>query len=218
MRTPCFLKPALVYFINSFKKNKTMEEKNFNEKESIELISSMISKTRQRLEVGSGNVFLYYGYSALAISVATFLVSYLTGSNIWNVLIMGKSQKNKPEVTTYTDRMLENTWKIVGLLMILSVAVIAVNGFFTKVFCFSPMLPLSLMIVSIGSMLTGLTVNENNITAISIAGFIIPVKLLIDMRLGHYYVPVWDLMAGLSFVLTLVIPGHILNRKSGKTL
>ena len=227
MRTPCFLKPALVYFINSLK-NKTMEEKNFTEKESLELISSMISKTRQRLEVGSGNVFLYYGYSALAISVATFLVSYLTGSHIWNVLwflmfvpmavIMGKSQKNKPEVTTYTDRMLENTWKIVGLLMILSVAVIAVNGFFTKVFCFSPMLPLSLMIVSIGSMLTGLTVNENNITAISIAGFIIPVKLLIDMRLGHYYVPVWDLMAGLSFVLTLVIPGHILNRKSGKTL
>ena len=35
---------------------------------------------------------------------------------------------------------------------------------------------------------------------------------------GHDYVPVWDLMAGLSFVLTLVIPGHILNRKSGKTL
>ena len=35
---------------------------------------------------------------------------------------------------------------------------------------------------------------------------------------GHDYVPVWDLMAGLSFLLILVIPGHILNRKSGKTL
>lgn len=38
------------------------------------------------------------------------------------------------------------------------------------------------------------------------------------MGLGHDYVPAWNLMAGLSFVLTLVIPGHILNRKSGKTL
>lgn len=201
-----------------------MEQKNFTEKDSLELISSMISKTRDSLEVGSGNVFLYYGYCSLLLSVITFLTSHLTGSNIWNalwflmflpmIIIKLKEQKSPQKMTTYTDRMLDNTWKIVALLMILSVIVIVVNGYASGLFYFPAMLPLALLTVSMGTMITGLTVKENNVTAISIVGFIISVKLLIDMAAGGRFSPAWNLMAGLSFVFTLIIPGHILNRKS----
>ena len=38
-----------------------MEEKNLTEKESLELIARMISKSKKRLEIGDGNVFLYWG-------------------------------------------------------------------------------------------------------------------------------------------------------------
>ena len=190
-------------------------EQNFSERDSIELISGMIKKTRQNLEVGSGNVFLYYGYSSLVIAIATYFTTLLTGSNIWNLLwflmfvpmavLMGKAQKEKPDVTTYTDRMLGNTWKIVGLLMILSVIVITVYGFVSGTIYFPVMLPVALLAVSMGSMITGLTVKKNSVTAISIVGFIIPVKVLIDMATGNGYTPAWNLIGGLSFLCTLVI-------------
>ena len=202
-------------------------EQNFSERDSIELISGMIKKTRQNLEVGSGNVFLYYGYSSLVIAIATYFTTLLTGSNIWNLLwflmfvpmavLMGKAQKEKPDATTYTDRMLGNTWKIVGLLMILSVIVITVYGFVSGTIYFPVMLPVALLAVSMGSMITGLTVKKNSVTAISIVGFIIPVKVLIDMATGNGYTPAWNLIGGLSFLCTLVIPGHILNRKSSRS-
>ena len=43
-----------------------MKENLFSEKDSLELISQMLKQTKQNMEVGSGNVFLYYGYSAFA--------------------------------------------------------------------------------------------------------------------------------------------------------
>ncbi len=63
-----------------------MKENGFSEKESLELISQMIQKTKQNMEVGNGNIFLYYGYSALIISVLVFLLIYFTMNPIWALL------------------------------------------------------------------------------------------------------------------------------------
>ena len=38
-----------------------MKENTFSEKDSLELISQMLKQTKKNLEVGSGNIFLYYG-------------------------------------------------------------------------------------------------------------------------------------------------------------
>ena len=45
-----------------------MEEQKINEKESIELIATMISRTRNRLYEGYGRVFLLWGYVVLGVS------------------------------------------------------------------------------------------------------------------------------------------------------
>ena len=50
-----------------------MNEHIFNEKESLELITQMIQKTRKELEVGSGNVFLCYGYTSVILAIAVYL-------------------------------------------------------------------------------------------------------------------------------------------------
>ena len=39
-----------------------MEEKKITEQESLELIARMIESTKENLEVGRGNRFLYFGY------------------------------------------------------------------------------------------------------------------------------------------------------------
>ena len=61
-----------------------MEEKKLTGAESLELISRMIETTKKRMEVGSGNKFLLYGYSAVALSVAVFLLVRFTGDPRWN--------------------------------------------------------------------------------------------------------------------------------------
>ena len=201
-----------------------MEERKFTEKESLELISQMISASRQRLQKGSGNPFLCYGYTSLAISVATFLISRFSGNYVWNLLwilmfipaivLWIKDRGEKPETTSYIDRMLTNTWKVVLMLMLLSLVVIVCSGFGAGVVNMMLMLPLALIFVCTGTLITGLTIGEGGIVGMTVIAFAIPVLLLSAMVAGDRYLPVWNLAGGLSFLFSLVIPGHIINRKS----
>ena len=204
-----------------------MEERKFTEKESLELISQMISASRQRLQKGSGNPFLCYGYSSLAISVATFLITRFSGNYVWNMLwilmfipaivLWVKDRGEKPETTSYIDRMLTNTWKVVLMLMVLSLTVTVCSGLGTGVINLQLMLPLALIFVCTGTLITGLTTGEGGIVGMATIAFVMPVLLLSSMVTGDRYMPVWNLAGGFSFLFSLVIPGHIINRKSSRS-
>lgn len=56
-----------------------METKNFTEKESLELIATIINRTKKNMGKGSGNVFLYYGYFTVTLGLIIFLLVYFTG-------------------------------------------------------------------------------------------------------------------------------------------
>lgn len=204
-----------------------MEERKFTEKESLELISQMISASRQRLQKGSGNPFLYYGYPSLSISVATFLITKFSGDYVWNMLwilmfipaivLWVKDRGEKPETTSYIDRMLTNTWKVVLMLMVLSLTVTVCSGLGTGVINLQLMLPLALIFVCTGTLITGLTTGEGGIVGMATIAFVMPVLLLSSMVAGDRYMPVWNLAGGFSFLFSLVIPGHIINRKSSRS-
>lgn len=204
-----------------------MEERKFTEKESLELISQMISASRQRLQKGSGNPFLYYGYPSLAISVATFLITKFSGDYVWNMLwilmfvpaivLWIKDRGETPETTSYIDRMLTNTWKVVLMLMVLSLAVIVCSGLGAGMINMMLMLPLALIFVCTGTLITGLTIGEGGIVGMATIAFVMPVLLLSAMVAGDQYLPVWNLAGGFSFLFSLVIPGHIINRKSSRS-
>lgn len=204
-----------------------MEERKFTEKESLELISQMISASRQRLQKGSGNPFLCYGYSSLAISVATFLITRFSGNYVWNLLwilmfvpaivLWIKDRGEKPETTSYIDRMLTNTWKVVLMLMVLSLVVIVCSGLGDGTINMMLMLPLALIFVCTGTLITGLTIGEGGIVGMTTIAFVMPVLLLSAMVAGDQYLPAWNLAGGFSFLFSLVIPGHIINRKSSRS-
>ena len=132
-----------------------MEEKKLTGAESLELISRMIETTKKRMEVGSGNKFLLYGYSAVALSVAVFLLVRFTGDPRWNfawflMFIPGMvdaaaSRKRRPAVVTYMDGVLSGMWWIVGALFFLTVIVLCAMAFVYSVADFSLMLPLGLL-------------------------------------------------------------------------
>lgn len=54
-----------------------MEENKLSERESLELISRMISSTREGLKVGAGNTFLCFGYFTAALSILLFMLVFL---------------------------------------------------------------------------------------------------------------------------------------------
>ena len=58
-----------------------MEEKKITEQESLELIARMIELTKENLEVGRGNQFLYFGYFAFVLSIVVFACVKLTQNN-----------------------------------------------------------------------------------------------------------------------------------------
>lgn len=203
-----------------------MKENNFTEKESIELISKMIQQSKQNLQVGSGNMLLYYGYTSAIVSLATYLMCYFTSQmywhNLWFILFIPMiyelfiQKKKEAHVITYTDKAIKNVWKVINSLFVLTVLTIFAMGLFTKVFVFIPMLPLSLLYVGIGTACMGIIMNEKSMTYFPIISFVISIYMLIDLLIYGSFRLEWNLLGGFSFLLMLVIPGHILNYKSLK--
>ena len=203
-----------------------MKEQNLTEKESLELISRMIQQTKQNLKVGSGNTLLYYGYTAVIISIAVYVLCYFTSAmawhNLWFLMFVPmiyekiSRKKKRVSVVTYIDKAVKNVWSVINSLFILSVATIIVIGFITNVIILIPMMPLSLLYVGIGTACTGVITNEKSMTYFPIISFIISIYMLIYLLANGSFGIEWNLLCGLGFLTMLVIPGHILNRKSLK--
>lgn len=55
-----------------------MEERKITEFESIEIITSMISRTKDRLVKGSGNILLMWGYLIVAVTALIWVLLVTT--------------------------------------------------------------------------------------------------------------------------------------------
>ena len=110
-----------------------MEERKITEAESIEIITSMISRTKARLVKGSGNILLMWGYLIVAVT-ALIWVLLVTTSNpavnwLWFLIwliggistpIMAKRKRMETGAMSYTDRLTSNMWSVVGFTAIAS--------------------------------------------------------------------------------------------------
>lgn len=55
------------------------------EKESLALITEMISRTKERY-IGDGNIMLMWGYLTVCVSVLVWVMIALTHNPVWNYL------------------------------------------------------------------------------------------------------------------------------------
>ncbi len=201
-----------------------MTEHAFSEKESLELISQMIKQTKKNMEVGSGNIFLFYGYTAFILSLIVFLSVYFTTNPAWaflwflmfipGIVIRIKNAKEKPQVTTYMDKALSNTWTVVGALFVLTVAAILVLHRPTGTCNFMLMLPLSLLYAGIGTSITGAITNFKMLIYMPLIAFFISIYMLMELISDKEATAFWHLFFGIAFVFMMIVPGHFLNRKS----
>lgn len=193
-----------------------MEEKQLNEKESLELIAQMIRNTHQKLEKGKGLPFLIWGYTTVIVSLAVWYFFSTTGNPQWNFLWLGipvigfpimllvlRKQSNYPK--TYIDKVIKYVWVVIGI----SAFIPSVASAFYPEF---PILFTVALLISIGTAITGLIIK---FSPISIAGFLGMLLSILSLIWIHKYESYLAFSA--LFLIVQVIPGHILNYKSRKS-
>lgn len=200
-----------------------MEEKKITEQESLELIARMIASTKENLEVGSGNQFLYWGYFSVFLSVTVFACVQFTGNNqfsaLWGLmfvfwLFLSRKMK-KPEVVTYIDRAIDSVWTVLGLMFCISMAYLLVYSLLCGGANMMLMMPFALLFMAIGGSMTGVIIRNKVITYLPLVSTLVPFYMFTNISSGSLP-PWWHLLFGLAAVFSCIIPGHLLNNKTCK--
>lgn len=197
-----------------------MEDRKLNEKESLELVTQMIRNTRRNLDVGSGNMFLLWGYVCVLLTLVVWAGVGLTQNSawmwgFWGIPVVGyllsyifMRRKDKP-VSLYIDKVLNELWQFMGIVC-LAVALMA--AYFHA---FEVILPLCAILLSLGSIFTGVLIRYTQFSGLSSMGVLLGLRMLFE---------VWDKSSFLQIlpefvlvvILAMIIPGHILNYKAKK--
>lgn len=203
-----------------------MDEKKITERESIEIITSMIARTRERY-VGDGNILLMWGYLTVLVTVLVWITLVATKNPAWNWLwfmipviggistpIMSRKQQLKSGIKSYTDKLTSKIWTTVGLASV--VAVICCLGFalLQGINCWIMMFLFPVIVIPVVEMAQGFIVKENSLVIGGAIGLIIGIFMTCcvvgKVTLYHgWALPLFIV----AFICMMIIPGHIINHK-----
>lgn len=197
-------------------KEREMQEKPLNEKESLELITRMIQNTQQKLERRAGAPMLIWGYATVIASIFVLVVLTLTSdyrcNYFWFMIpVIGVTcmllRKKQPKgVYTYIDKVVGYIWLVLGV----TGSILSVISIFSFMGNF-PILFIIIIIMGIGSVLTGLVTEFKPMIVGGVIGLVISIS--------HQLVPTYNMKIItfiLAFVAMYIIPGHILNYRVKK--
>ena len=176
----------------------------------------MIQNTQHRLERHTGMPMLIWGY---ATAITTLLVWWAVSNTgdyrmqfLWFLIPLTGNigmllLKKKPTgVRTYVDRVVVYIWLVLGLTGFL-LSCLSILSVMWKL----PILFIIILIMGIGTILTGLVVQFRPMV---IGGVV-----AMGIGVAHYLLPGLDikmLTFALAFVVMMIIPGHILNHRAKK--
>ena len=209
-----------------------MEERKITEAESIEIITSMISRTKDRLVKGSGNILLMWGYLIVAVT-ALIWVLLVTPNNpavnwLWFLIwiiggiatpIMAKKERVASGSKSYTDKLTSQMWSVVGLtgiasaLLCLGFLVIGGKDSWSMMFAFA------LIIVPMAEIMQGLVIKEISLIAGGSIGLLTGIFTTCCISahvalMASWFMPLFII----AFAAMMIVPGHILNSKAKRGL
>ena len=206
-----------------------MEDKKLTEKESLELITSMIQRTRERY-VGDGDILLMWGYLTVAVTALVWILLATTGNPIYNLCwfliplvgyivksLMVKNQQAKSGVKSYSDRIVTQIWTVVGVSSL--VAMLCCIGFI--LFAHAPaaiwksMFIFALIMVPMAEVANGIVVKEKSLVVGGALGLCVGIFTMCCIAGGIAFDANWYLpMFIIAFICMMIIPGHIINHKA----
>lgn len=204
-----------------------MEDRKLTEKESLEVITSMIALTKKRY-IGDGRILLMWGYLVVAVSILVWAMLAATRQNCWNWLwfaipviggiatpLMARKQQVECGVKTFSDRVTSRLWSMAGLSEIVVTLVCLAIQYFTGASCWTAMLVYTMLVMPFAEIAQGLFIKEKSLVAGGMVGFATGILTVCCVTAGitlyaDWYMPLFIL----SFVAMMIVPGHILNHKA----
>ena len=194
-------------------------EKQFDHKESLELITQMINTAKNNLRKGSGNIILVWGYLIAFTSIAVFIllqtlyVAY-HAHYAWFILVIGiiysfikRNSYRKETTRSYIENIISYTWLSFGIAIFLLVGNFMLINF--NIFHqWQLIIPLILLLYGIPLFITG-----------TISHFRPLITGAIFCWTGAtiaFYIPVeyHMLIIAACAITGFIIPGHLLNQKA----
>lgn len=192
-----------------------MEDKNLTQKESLELITKMISETRNNLERDGGAIYLLWGYLWLLVALAIYFLIIKTGDYrvqwLWFAIpLIGYPgmyfilKNRKKRAKTFIDRIMSCIWITIGV----AAALLSLYMFIdSQAF---PVLFVMALTINIGVAISGLVIKFKPVIIAGFLGLILSFAIL--MVDGATQILVSSLFA----ITMLIIPGHILEASNRK--
>ncbi len=207
-----------------------MEDRRISEKESLEIITEMISRTKERYRIGDGNIMLMWGYLTVIVTAAVWIMLALTKNGIWNwlwfaiptvgyilTLFISKNNQKDFGVKSYSDVISSKIWTIVGITGILATAMCLGFMFIAHADSWMMWFAYGLIIVPMAEICQGLVIREKAFIGGGFAGLVIGMFTLCCICARIPLKAMWFMpLFMLAFVAMLIVPGHILNHKARK--
>ncbi len=204
-----------------------MEDRKLTEKESLEVITSMIARTKQRY-LGSGNTLIMWGVLVVITSMLVWALLATTRQNAWNwlwfaipvigfptSLIMKKRENREKGAITYSDRVTSRLWTIFSISIILLTLVCLGFYFIGNIDCWIAMLVYSLLLAPGAEIAQGLVIKEKSLVFGGMIGLSVGLVALccsvsqIPLE-ANWFMPLFIA----AWIAMMIVPGYILNSKS----
>jgi hypothetical protein len=216
-------------------------EKTLSEKESLELINSMISSARNNLQKETGNIFLFWGYVIALLALAnlvlllvipepvsyySYCVWFATPLGLFGYLFLLRKNKKIQVVTTYVDKVMTYVWIAFGisvLVLVIFMLLYSIPGFRSEngplVFSYwahwSLMIPFMLMLYGFALFVSGLAYRFSPL----VIGAVICWACTLIISLVTSFAHAMEIQLAsliLSVIAGYIIPGHLLTIKEKK--
>ena len=203
-----------------------MEEKKMTERESLELITEMISRTKERY-VADGSALLLWGYVTVAVSVLVWVLLVTTGNPaynwLWNLIwiigcigsfIMSRRKKENFGAKSYSDKLTSQLWTVVAYVALVFFVCCMVFTFL-KINTWTAMLIFALTVVPLTEIAQGIVVKERSLVVGGAIGMLVGIVTVCcicgGIGLGvNWFIPMFIV----AFIGMTIVPGHILNHKA----
>ena len=196
-----------------------MEKQNFDAEKSLELISQMISQSKQNLNRGSFNSWIGWGVFTTILGLVIYGVVMATGVHQWYYLWFfefayaiydcKRNERKEGDVKSHIDKAIEGIWQALGWLYILTPVVLTFAAIYLQhYYAFNMIMPLVLIYTIVGVAFTGVILREKWIVAIPIVGVLSPLYMIAvvsSQQFEHWQV----LMFVATFFVVMVVPGLI---------
>lgn len=203
-----------------------MEEKKLTEKESLDIIVQMISRTKDRY-VGDANIMLLWGYLTVTVAAAVWIMLAVTHNPAWNSLwfilclagiampFISKKSENNNGAKSYSDRITSGMWCSVGITAM--VGAICCLGFslLGNINSWNMMFSLALLIVPFAEIVQGIVIREKSLVAGGSVGMAIGIFIACCVAGKQPLYACWCLPVFMvAFIAMMIVPGHILKYKN----